>query len=175
MKVAVNDIRSAVVESDFIEDWAVYAARGPVEFRSDSPVSGHFRLIFLDDKILIRMDFKVVLEFSCSRCLEPCSQQIEKHIDMLLYPKVLQSKMMDLDIHAADVDFYPEDYLDTSDYVWEEILLSIPMKPLCSEECRGLCHHCGMNLNISSCDCRELEFDPRWNNLLQLKDKLKSP
>jgi uncharacterized protein len=51
--------------------------------------------------------------------------------------------------------------LDLSDQVWESLLMLLPSKLLCREDCAGLCPHCGTDLNISSCSCAPREGDPR--------------
>jgi len=51
-------------------------------------------------------------------------------------------------------------------------ILSIPMKKLCNEDCKGLCYKCGKNLNNGSCDCESAEIDSRWKPLLELKNKV---
>jgi len=58
---------------------------------------------------------------------------------------------------------------DLTDMVRQELLLALPMKPLCSEECKGLCPRCGVNLNIETCDCRVKGMDSRWEGLKDLK------
>jgi uncharacterized protein len=71
-----------------------------------------------------------------------------------------------------DMDFYTGDELDIQTLINEQIVLALPMKPLCREECRGLCPECGTNFNIASCECRPAWVDPRLAVLDQLrKDK----
>jgi uncharacterized protein len=58
--------------------------------------------------------------------------------------------------------------IDLSFGVRESLLLALPMKVLCSEDCKGLCPHCGANLNEESCDCVAETIDPRWAELRKL-------
>jgi hypothetical protein len=58
--------------------------------------------------------------------------------------------------------------LDLSDAIREAVLLEIPIKNLCAEDCRGLCLECGANLNVGSCDCRRTPQDQRWSALREL-------
>ena len=60
--------------------------------------------------------------------------------------------------------------LDLDELVYSEVIVSLPMKHLCSEECRGICFKCGKNLNDGDCDCPKKEIDPR---LAALADLLK--
>jgi len=64
------------------------------------------------------------------------------------------------------------DNIDVTNDVREFALLSVPMKNLCKDDCKGLCSKCGTDLNISKCTCSKEEIDPRWKPLMELKDKL---
>jgi uncharacterized protein len=69
---------------------------------------------------------------------------------------------------------HPEtDKIDLSEDVRDYALLALPMKKLCSENCKGLCPKCGKNLNDGPCECRDEKIDPRWEPLQKLKTKNK--
>jgi uncharacterized protein len=61
-----------------------------------------------------------------------------------------------------------EHLVDISEVMRQAVMLAIPLKPLCKEECRGLCPSCGVNLNEESCDCKNEEPDDRWEGLRNL-------
>jgi uncharacterized protein len=72
------------------------------------------------------------------------------------------------------VYLHPEtDTINLTDDIRDYALLAIPMKSLCSENCKGLCPNCGANLNDGPCKCKEEKIDPRWEPLLKLKLKNK--
>jgi uncharacterized protein len=62
--------------------------------------------------------------------------------------------------------------MDLVEPVREEFILSLPLRALCKEDCKGLCDQCGENLNQAKCTCEEAEIDPRFASLLQLKKEL---
>ena len=62
------------------------------------------------------------------------------------------------------------DQVDLTLPVRQALMLEVPMKPLCSEECRGLCSSCGVNWNREICDCEKNDADPRWEGLMKLKE-----
>jgi uncharacterized protein len=62
-------------------------------------------------------------------------------------------------------------FLQIDNMVRESILLTLPLKPLCREDCKGLCPICGIDLNKSVCSCVKRETDPRWEKLKGLLDK----
>ena len=82
------------------------------------------------------------------------------------------------DVEVADDDlstaFYENDEIDLGALMHEQFVLSLPMKPLCSEGCKGLCPVCGTNLNKGTCDCKPVWEDPRFAALRELKTKTES-
>ena len=69
--------------------------------------------------------------------------------------------------------YYREGVVDVVDLLREQFQLALPMKPLCSEACQGLCAVCGTNLNRSSCECKPRWEDPRLAALKGLLDRQK--
>jgi uncharacterized protein len=69
------------------------------------------------------------------------------------------------------VAFYDGDAIDLGQLVREQFYLSLPMKPLCRQDCAGLCPECGTNLNVSRCECEHRWIDPRMAALEQLLPK----
>jgi uncharacterized protein len=69
----------------------------------------------------------------------------------------------------VSLSFYDDDEIDLSPLVRESMILSLPTRPLCGEECRGLCAHCGANRNTTECACRDDWSDPRLDVLRTLK------
>ena len=104
--------------------------------------------------------------FSCSRCLEPFSLPLT--IPFSEEFKEDAGAQADEDI---DVTFFQGDEIDLTETVRESIVLAEPLKPVCAEDCRGLCPHCGINLNKESCDCEQTAIDPRLEKLRALLNK----
>jgi uncharacterized protein len=69
--------------------------------------------------------------------------------------------------------FYRDDAIDLGQLIEEQFYLVLPMKPLCSVDCKGLCSNCGTNLNVASCDCQVRWEDPRLAALKALIDRNK--
>ena len=118
MKIPVSNIRDSAVESDFTEDWSVFESKGKVDFHPNSLIKGHFLLLYLEDQVLLRMDFQVELIFSCARCSELFPLKLDRHVEMLLYPGSLEAKMLDLDILSADNTVRIKNYLIVSRHEW---------------------------------------------------------
>lgn len=100
---------------------------------------------------------KTTLGLACSRCLENFNYPFELEISEN-FSKVIHDEDNDIIIIDSDrVDFSP--IIETN------LILSLPMKRLCSEECKGLCSVCGTNLNYSNCNCEKSDIDPRLAKL----------
>lgn len=90
----------------------------------------------------------------CSRCLEETSIPILTDFRYALVPPPEQEPSQEeLSPDELDFIFCEGDSLDLDPIIFEQIVLQLPMKALCRDDCRGLCHHCGTNLNNSSCSC----------------------
>src|SRR5207244_12287968 len=72
----------------------------------------------------------------------------------------------------AEISYYQGQGLRVEDVLREQVLLAVPVKAICREECKGLCPHCGRNLNLEQCSCAEPVEDPRWAALKDIRRKL---
>jgi uncharacterized protein len=73
-----------------------------------------------------------------------------------------------------DLSYYDNDEIDIQALIKEQVLLSVPMKPVCSENCKGICVTCGKDLNAGLCECKEDGHDPRLAPLQKLKEAMKN-
>ena len=95
------------------------------------------------------------LELPCSRCLEPYRLPIAAQFDVRYLPASQASAAVEREVDTEDLEtsYYRNDEIDLNELLREQFCLALPMKPLCSEDCRGLCAQCGTNLNTGTCDC----------------------
>jgi uncharacterized protein len=109
-------------------------------------------------------------ELLCSRCLAPYPFANAEEFSLMLYPRrpVAESEIS-LEPEDFDAYFYDDPVVPVAPIAEERIQMAIPMKPLCREECPGLCPRCGADLNVSECNCVVEEIDPRWRALQLLK------
>jgi uncharacterized protein len=126
------------------------------------------------EDIRIAGDFSARLELSCARCLDPITREVDRNFDLLYRPQGADAGRDELTVTQAEADigYYTGDGLLLEDVLREQILLAVPIKAVCNDNCRGLCPHCGRNLNQESCDCEDVHPDPRWSELEKLKGKL---
>jgi uncharacterized protein len=104
--------------------------------------------------VFIKGEFSALVDIDCSRCLERATLPIGGDFTYTLIPAKAETREdLELTPEELEISYYQGDFIDLAPIICEQIILQIPMKVLCSEECRGLCPHCGANLNNSSCNC----------------------
>ena len=114
------------------------------------------------------------VEMGCVRCLETFAMGLDEELELLFLPQSanvgsgVKDEERELTEDELTVSFYRNDRIDLSQTVWEQVHLALPMKPLCVEDCRGLCQECGANLNLAQCSCVRETVDPRLANLKTL-------
>lgn len=104
---------------------------------------------------------------NCARCLKEFVNKVETALSGRLMETSKSSDIVDDD---ELVFFYDNDEVELTEQVLTSILLSIPMKSLCDDNCRGLCLVCGKDLNKEECNCSIQEIDPRLAKLKDLFD-----
>lgn len=105
----------------------------------------------------------------CARCLEEYTFQLGKDFFVVLVPKANLPEEVELSGDELDLSFYEGDQVDLSPLVREQIILALPTRPLCRDDCKGLCASCGINLNVQTCTCTASRGDPRLAVLRTLK------
>jgi len=116
------------------------------------------------------------VEAPCARCLEPVVQGVTRSFDLLYRPLGTDAGHAELSVTdaEAEIGYYQGEGLLLEDVLREQVLLSLPLKMLCRDDCKGLCAHCGKNLNEGQCSCAEPMEDPRWSALKEIREKLES-
>lgn len=124
--------------------------------------------------IRLKGDLSTRLELPCARCLETVEQDVSRKFDLLYRPQGSDARAEELSVTdaEAEIGYYKGDGLELEDVLREQVLLAVPLKALCEEDCKGLCPHCGKNLNEGQCSCSTKKEDPRWEALKDIKKKL---
>src|SRR5262245_44427904 len=115
------------------------------------------------------------LELDCSRCIEPFEVPVDAAFDLQYVPQDRNSGEGEREVAEEDLStaYHREGLLDVTEMLREQFQLVLPMKPLCAEDCRGLCSECGANLNRVTCDCSPKWEDPRLAPLKSLLSRNK--
>ena len=165
MKVDISEIlrvNGASMELDFEE---IPPDKEPMEgYLLNGKIS--FTGILTNTNDILHLDgrLKTSYESECYRCLS----KVYGVLDLKIEENFINSE------NAEQEDMYPftEKVLDISKALNDNIILNLPMKQLCSEECKGLCGQCGTNLNEGECSCSKDVIDPRMEGLSKYFDNL---
>ncbi len=143
------------------------------DFRVVEPVSLGFDIFKDKDHFRVMGSLSTMLELPCSRCIEPFSMPIDQAFDLRYQPHSQNTGEGEREIEEDDLTtaFYENNAIDLGDMMREQFYLALPMKPLCRDDCRGLCPQCGTNLNKDACDCKHDWEDPRFAALRTLKKR----
>jgi DUF177 domain-containing protein len=168
---------------EFDQEWQPETIDLGPDVRQASPLKSAGRAMLVEehhgrrgiiDDIRLVGGFSTGIEALCARCLEPVAREVKKNFDLLYRPQGSDAGEPEIKLSSpveTDVGYYRGDGLLLEDVLREQVLLTIPLKVVCSEQCKGLCPQCGKNLNSGNCECPPLP-EPRWAALKDIRDKL---
>jgi len=135
-----------------------------------SPVQGHLRVTKVGAVVVVSGNIEADVELHCSRCLKDFRAQLTIPFEAIYHPleHLKEDDKHELKVDELDMGFYSQDELDLLDLIKEQIMLNLPMKPLCNDLCNGICLQCGADLNVATCSCSTKEIDPRLETLKKL-------
>ena len=131
------------------------------------PIHGKATLVLTNRSILVTGSFDTTVKCICSRCLVEFEQSYALKLEEEFFPEngFLSDGLMREDKYADGFSIGEDNILDLNEAFRQNTLVNIPLKPICQQDCAGLCPKCGSNLNIHSCSCDKKQIDPRWTPL----------
>lgn len=162
------------------DEWLAECLREAVGdcFTKDDTASLQLRFLRYEDNVNVDGDIEFSTHRDCDRCAKDFVKVHVVPLQSILVPKFASSRSrdefdegLDDDIIEGDLEFgtYEGDRIDVSDFVRSAVVLGMPMKVLCSESCKGLCHQCGANLNEGPCSCDKDSEPAVWSALKDIK------
>ncbi len=150
-----------------------YEVSGVVDIYGDgaeSAVSGRVDLMRTNRGILVTGRLHTEAEVNCSRCLASFHSPLDFGIEEEYFPMVdvVSGAPVSLPDDTGGFTIDEHHVIDLTEAVRQYALMVLPMKPLCRDDCAGLCPTCGQNLNLGCCDCPTESLDPRWAALADL-------
>jgi len=139
------------------------------------PVHSEVEVTLRKARVRVEGELGADVVLTCSRCLKSFDRRIQKEFEVEFVPDpVVENEGEEVALTYTDlnVGFYRNDELDVTAVISEQIVLEIPMQPICQEACQGLCHQCGADLNEGDCNCQHQTIDPRFEILLDLKRRM---
>jgi uncharacterized protein len=156
-------------------------APGEIDFSHDElsevgPIRWEASISERDGEVRFTGELSVEVEQACVRCLDPVREEITRVFDLFFERREdgLFSNGDDVALGEEDTDtsFLVDAEFPVDDVIREQIVLALPMKPLCDASCKGLCVTCGRNLNHGPCGCAPVLVNPAFEPLLELKKRL---
>jgi len=120
--------------------------------------------------VVLQGQLTTQLEAECGRCLRPVELPIVTEFNEKFVRTVSWAAEEQHELQAEDLNIsvFDGEGIELDDLVREELLLAVPVNVLCREDCKGLCPSCGINRNLSDCQCESNEIDFRWQKLKEL-------
>ena len=134
-------------------------------FKAELPLRAEAGVLRSGPEVYVRGRLKTGVQTVCSRCLAEARLDISAKFSCVFKERTEELQ----EAEEAETYLYTGDEVDLARPVRETMLLELPMHPICSRDCRGLCKGCGVDLNKVECQCGEQPSDPRWSALASLK------
>ncbi len=147
-----KDLEGTITMESFLYEGDEIIFKSPVKAKGEASV--------LEDILELNLEVSTDIELTCTRCLDRYTSNINLNISEV-YTNDSQKE-------NEDIIFITEDYIDIDKVIIDNILLSLPIKKLCSDNCKGLCQSCGANLNRTTCNCSKEDVDIRLAELKNL-------
>ena len=165
MKITITDIEDEGLEIEYSEPLRANNLLKPV-----GNVRASLQLQRVSEELTITGSISATVSLQCSRCLIEFEKKLSFDVDLLYLPieEMGDDEAHELSPDESEIAFYRNDEIDIEDVIREQLILNLPMKPLCSDECKGLCPVCGTDLNLNSCECIANRIDPRFEILKKL-------
>jgi uncharacterized protein len=141
------------------------------DFRQVDPLEVRGAAELVEGQIRVTGTLHTRLEMVCARCLEPVTEEVSRDFDLFYRPmkSIARDDEMHLKLDDTEIGFFQGDGLFLTDVLAEQVNLALPIKVICRSDCRGLCPHCGVNLNAEECRCETQSADPRTAPLSRLR------
>jgi uncharacterized protein len=166
MKIVITDIPDEGLTVDVEEKLSLE------EVSAGSPVKGTLQVNKSDREVIVIGKVTSVLDLQCSRCLKGFRRPLDIPVNVVYHPvEEIAEERHGLKDDEMDMGFYRGEEIDLQELVREQVLLNMQMKPLCDEDCKGICPNCGADLNAGSCGCETRKIDPRLEVLKKLLDR----
>ncbi|PKB71876.1 MAG: hypothetical protein BZY87_03315 [SAR202 cluster bacterium Io17-Chloro-G6] len=132
---------------------------------------GWVRVIRTHQGVIVRAELETQVKLTCSRCLRGFEYSsiitIEEESSPTIDP-VTGNTTEPPEENEGEIELDDQHVLDMSEVIRQYVITGVPIKPLCREECPGLCPECGINFNEEKCKCNTVPMDPRWGSLAEL-------
>ena len=179
MQFELKDIKGGELEQEYscslgeFPDLAVITEEGGPKF--SEPLIFQLRFQRSGQFIEVDASLEAVVELQCGRCLQGFKQHLDESFSLTFVPhhKEDEAGEEEVELETSELGLIPyrDEVLKLQEPLQEQLLMAVPISPICKTSCRGLCPSCGMNLNIAECGCVRKTFNNKFNILANIDFK----
>ena len=169
MRLELKDIKEGLLEQeytclpdDFPELVSLAEERGP---RFLPPLEFRLRFQRVGRIVEVDGDFTAIIGLNCGRCLDAFELKVADRFSLTFSPaKEDENREEEVELTSGELGLltYRDDVLELTEALQEQLLMALPISPLCDSDCQGLCPECGQNLNIKDCGCVRTPFNNKF-------------
>ena len=136
-----------------------------------APASVHGKIRLAGNEVFVNGHVDTRAQIECDRCLKPIELPVNADFELeyITGSEYESTAVAELTEAEMSVSVFDGEAIDVDEIVKEQILLAVPTRMLCQEDCKGICPQCGTDRNTGECSCVTEEIDPRWAALKNLK------
>lgn len=164
MKIAIDDIKASPKKLAYMEEVDELNARlacGVQDYHLERGLGVELEYYRAGLDVFFHGSLRGEVHGSCARCLEDYRFDLNQGFRLVLTPRAAEVGGAELTADDLALSTFEGDEIDVTPLVYEQAILALPTRPLCTDACRGLCPRCGANLNQSACGCPAAPPDPR--------------
>ena len=177
MRLEIKDLKDGTLKREYRFSPSVFPVLGPlaeeegVRFRD--PLIFQVRLQKTGQIVELDGELTATAAMQCGRCLQPFDQAIHSEFALTFTPLPAEEEAVgeEVELEADELGLirYRDETLDLLEPLQEQIVMAIPIGPVCKADCQGLCPECGGDLNSTRCDCVKKPFNNKFGALADLK------
>jgi len=165
----IKDVRGGSLPFDFTVEGEALQTEDAEQMNFAAPLVLHGKVTNNGQSLSVEGVLKTVLQLKCGCCLEPFLLALEEEFCEKFVEG--EAETGDMAHNENEPSYFQGDIISFEELAHDLLVLALPMRPICREDCRGLCVKCGKNLNHQVCSCYDDDLDPRLSALKQLLDK----
>lgn len=182
MRLELKDMKDPCLQQELTFVAADFPVLAEMELhdgvRFDVPIQ--FRLRYQKSGQIVEVDgqFSTCVSLSCGHCLQSFSEELVGDFALTFSPYVAgkdepsgEEADIELETDELGLVYYRDETLELLPTLQEQVVMALPISPICSDGCRGLCLVCGCNLNVDKCQCEKKVFNNKFTTLAGLKIK----
>ncbi len=140
--------------------------------RVAAPLKIELKIEPTGNRVVVRGRLETVLRLECARCLEAFDYPVAENVFVVYTAEESDLSQEELEAEELNQEFFDGEEIDVWPVLQEHLVMTLPIKPLCDDDCKGLCPVCGRNKNTGQCQCETVKGHPGLARLSEIREKL---